>query len=244
MLRGLKSITVSLAALALIISGCGGSGGGSTENKPEIKFFNSVSDAVAADFYLDGDALALNVPYKTASPSFVKRNAGEYDGFLYETGTLSDLYAESVSLQTNVDRVIVGIGLKNYGLEALKRARFVQYTVNRKVPVGNKSRIYVVNGLVTAAGVSLLQVDFRQPGNSVLIDLRNIAFGDQRETLVDSGNQTFQVRQSSTEGTPFVTETFNFLPGKVYLVTINGVLDSSGASAPDLVFTDIETTTE
>lgn len=222
-----------LGAIAIFLSGCagGGSGTGSTAPDPDVLFFNGVHDSGAYDFLIDDDVLAAALSFVGISPNFFQARPIIQDVTVRESATTNVIWAETYEFLRDRNYVISALGIQAYGVEPLKRARLFRHEVNRELPNGTKSRIYLINGFNRKAGFLTTAIDFQNPGNNPQVALRDVPFGGSEGTLIDATTHTFEVRRTATE-TVYVTRTFTFGGGKIYAVFVLGVEEGVGNAAP------------
>lgn len=224
----------------LALAGCGGGGGGggsSSSTKARIAFVNASPDAGNVDFLLDGDEKANAVAYNGLT-AFSDYSPSAYDVSTRTDGDTEILWSEQNDFNADQDSLVAAVGLKNPGTELEKRLVLSFGTVDRTAPNGNKARLVIVHGFVRKVGFDTPSIDFRNPGNTPVVNSTNIAFGEMRSLDVDSGSQTFQIRQNGTEQV-FIEKTLNLAPGKIYLALISGQEDAAAPAAPDLQLVEI-----
>jgi len=226
---------VLLLLVPLALSGCGG--GGSNNPilpPPTLRFLNGVPDSTRLDFYIDDTLQAGSLNFLAMSVSS-NTPAGDHDVTVQETGTITQLDAVAQTFNGNTSYFVTAIGLENFGSEFDKRVRDVFITPNLTVPNGNKSRLIIVQGFNRAVGFATPNVDFKQPGDNVAIDVTNIAFGTSKSIDIDSGTQEFVVQRSGTVQV-YIDQTFTFVPGKIYVALIDGMEGGTGTLAPQIQY--------
>lgn len=238
----MRILTVFAATFAaLVLVGCGGSGGGSLTPDPTLRYVNLVPDSTGLDFLVNSDTKASNLAYLDSSANFASLESRDYDYSFREHGTTEDLDITANTPSKDKDYVVLAIGQKGYGSEPLKRARVVVINVDRKMPNGNKARLYVVHAYSRAAGFDTPQIDFRNPGDNPQFSANGIDFAGSQALTVDSGNMTFQVRRNGTEEV-YVNDTVLALgAGKVYLAIVAGIEGEVGAKAPQIKLIELQT---
>lgn len=248
---GKVRVVAILTALAVVL-GCGGSSGlNSQPPNPVVAFINASPDSPALDAFLNNIQLANNIPYLSSAPrsgavtTFASFEVGEYDVRVEPDG-VPENGADPIVFQFNRDSnsMVVAFGLENDGGEFEKKLQTTTFSVDRTKPNGDKARLIIVNGLVGSPGFESPTIDFRNPGDNSIVNVPNIAYGGNNNTLIDSGAQTFVARLTGTEGdegniTPDTT--FTFGAGKFYAAIISGVEGEAGALSPRITFLEIQT---
>lgn len=235
-------VIAGLAGAAAV--GCGGSGGSgsSSSGAPTIRYFNSVPDSTALDFRLDEapTSSTQSIPYGGSSSSFTSMSAAEHDVDFLEHAQTQPLWSEADTFSTGTDYVAVAVGEEGYGSEFLKRPQLVVAPVDRSVPNGSKSRLFIVNGLIEAPGVPTPAIDFANPGQNpqFTTGANPIPPASGAEMVIDSGSEEFIARETGTQGS-YVDKTFSFASGGVYLMLVTGIVGSG--QAPDIKQIQLQT---
>jgi hypothetical protein len=133
----------------------------------------------------------------------------------------------------NADYAIVALGEENYGTENLKRAQVLVVPINRSAPNGSKAQLYIVNAYEELAGFPTPSIDFTNPGQNPTFSATGIAPATSTSLLVNSGSETFLVRQTGSQGN-IVEQTFNLTNGGIYLAIVSGIDADTGARAPQI----------
>jgi len=239
-----------------LLSGCGGGGGSSQLPDPTVKYVNAVSDSSSLDFYVD-DALQLAaLAAGTATPGFriytYRSDAdGGYDFSVNLAGSTTDLARDYRVFQRNTHTIDVVYGLTDPAADQDKAIQQAVFTLDRKAPNGNKSRLVIFNALNQAAGVENQPINFQSydPTNPASdsnpqFHRSNLGYGGFDSTAnvldIDAGSFTFQARQSGVDGTEvYASSTQNFVAGRTYLVLVRGQVGSA-TQAPVINYVDIE----
>jgi hypothetical protein len=232
MARWLLSLLVCF--VALLLAGCGGSGTSQAPD-PTIRFVNSIPDSTLIEFLLNDDVMNPAL----ATPTFVRIEPGAKDVRIRESGTTVDIWNELGTFNSDRHYVILSFGIKNFGTEFEKRARIGGIDVNRSIPTGNKARIYVFHAYNRMTGFQTHDIDFQTPGENPQFKLADIAYGTQKSFLVDSGNQTFEVRRAGTTNVLFTTNV-NLGAGKIYVALATGLEGEIGVQEPKIVFIELQ----
>jgi len=231
-----------LGAFALF--GCGGGGGGGSTAKPaHIAYVNASPDAGNLDFYSNGVSKASGVTFGTAT-AFSDVKAGDYDVSVTPAGGSEVLWSETETYTADEDYVSVALGLRNPDLtqdtEREKRLVIALGNIDRTAPTGSRTRLLIVHTFVRKSGFSTPSIDFRNPEDPPVVNTTDIDFGATRSIDVDSGSQTFEVRQNGTDQV-FAAATTTLDAGSVYLALVSGQEDATGASAPTIRFVKLAT---
>ncbi|MFM9874648.1 MAG: hypothetical protein ACKVQS_14425 [Fimbriimonadaceae bacterium] len=233
---------LAIFASLLLVGGCGG-GGAASNTKPHVLFINASADAGAVDFRLDDSAQATNLAYAVTNATFsdIDFRGPDVDGWdvsLHLNADGSEIDREAIIFGQDVNNIIIAHGIKNYGLEQLKRLRFSNFTADLTRPNGNKAKLIVFHGFELAAGSDTPQVTFKTPGDNALFTTSPINPGATAVLNTDSGSQTFEARRSGTQGI-YTTITQNLKAGGVYLVLISGI-EGDPTPANDITIRFIE----
>lgn len=233
-----------LAAVGLLLAGCGGGGSGGTSARtedPEVRYVNASVDTPSLDFLVNDRTEAAAVPYGEGNANGFRRLSQEiYDVFLRPNGATEDAWAETFTAAADEDYVLAGFGLRDFGADPAKRLRLAKVGVDRTVPNGNKARLIVLNAFNRAEGFENTPIDFKNPGENPQFEISDLGFGGTQSLLVDSGDQTFDVRLSNAEQV-FASETLALGSGKVYFVLVTGIEDGTGTRVPDIKLVELET---
>lgn len=236
---------------ALALAGCGGgggNGGGGSSNKARIAYINASPDASILDFRMNNTVRGDDVPYGTAT-DFESLNPADYDVAVETPDNENVLWSEARTFAADTDNVVVSVGLRTPPsddtqtppvVETPKRLVIAGTTINRSKPTGNRARLIILHALVRKAGFPTPAIDFRNPGDTPVVNQGGINYASQSTVDVDSGSQTFQVRQSGTEQV-FVERTFTLAPGKVYYALVSGLEGGLGNLAPEIRLIDLPT---
>lgn len=232
-----------LGAFALIGCGGGGGGGGSSAKPAHIAYVNASPDAGNLAFASDGDTKASSVPFGTAT-AFADVKAGDYDVSVLPAGGSEVLWSETETYSADQDYLSIALGLRTPDVtqdtEREKRLILALGNVSRTAPTGSRARLLIVHAFVRKPGFSTPDLDFRNPEDTPVVNSTDIAFGSSRSIDVDSGSQTFQVRQNDTDQI-FATTTTTLDPGSVYIALISGLEDATGDAAPSIRFIKLAT---
>jgi hypothetical protein len=232
----------ALLAGLLSLSGCGGTK--VTEEPrlpdPNVLFINGSPDAGPLDFYVDDVRKAVNIPYPTSNPDFVTikyknpaEDEGAFDVDCRPTGGSEDLDRSALPSAQDSDSIVSVIGLRNPGNELDKRLRIVFSSVARRPLTGNRSRIFVIHGMVAGPGDFTPNIDFRTPGENPQILFPNIQYGfdnlgtgDNRvDPVVDAGTFRLQVQRAELDTRTIYAEIDAVLrPGVNYFALVTGVI--------------------
>lgn len=231
---------LALSVLAFALSSCGGGGGSGQVIKPKVRFLNASPDSNGVDYTFDLDVRGTDVqflqlqPAVGANPAFVEIDPKNYDVLTSDHSTAEQLDAQALNVTANNSFLFASFGLRNYGLEPLKRFRTVMLPLDMTAPNGNKAKLFVFHGFMRASGFETPQIDFQNPGDNPQYRITGIDFGASNTITVDSGNAlTFQVRRSGTEQV-YIETTPNLDAGGIYFVLITGIEGGSGAQAPSI----------
>lgn len=240
-----KLILSVLGAVALLGCGGGSGGGGSDSTDPRIAYVNASPDAGPLDFYLNDSRKASSVPYGTATDFRAVANK-DYDIAVRAADDAETLWSETKTFTPDDDYVVLAVGLRTPPtdetqtppvVENEKRLVIALGNVDRTAPTGNRARLVVVHAFVRKPGFGTPTIDFRNPGDTPVVNTQGIAFGVAAPIDVDSGTQTFQVRQNGTEQV-FVEREFTgasaLAAGSVYLAVVSGIEDGTGEAAPEI----------
>jgi len=245
MAKGMRLVGLfALAAVALW--GCGGSSGGDSGprvERPEVRFVNASADTSGLDFRVDDETVVSALDFGGSTPNFQQFDADSYDVTIRDAGQEEDAWAEVFNLESDQNYVIASFGLRRFGEDAFKRLRVTAIPVDRSVPNGNKARLIILNSFNRAPEFQNVLIDFQNPGTNPQFSARDIGFGGTSTLLVDSGEQTFEARQSGAEQV-FASESVTLESGKVYFVVVGGTEGETGNQAPDLNFIELQTETD
>lgn len=234
-----RAFFIISASLALLISGCGGSGvNANLPPDPLVQFFNCSPDSVPLTFGFDDDIVANGLGYLGSTPGFAERIPGEQDVYALPTAGGDIIWSEVTSLERDKSYIILAYGLQNFGTETEKRLRIAILTTNRTAP-NNSARIIILHAYNRKPGFDTPLVDFQNPGQNPQYKQEGITFGNRVELTVNAGSYTFVARRTNTEDeiTPQVTK--NFEAGKIYFAVISGIEEGAGALAPKISFFDV-----
>jgi hypothetical protein len=231
----LRSVLGIGIVASLALAGCGGSGGTRVTPDPTLRFVNAAPGSNPLSLFVDDEQEANGIAFLGSTPNFASLDAGDQDVSLRETGTTTELWAEVFGFNEDTHVMIVAFGKRDYGSELLKRLRFNVFTVDRRVPNGNKSRLVVFNGFVRQPGFDPIAVDYKNPGPNPQFQLADIPFGTSRVFEVDSGTQTFEVKRTGADAI-YMTDTRALEAGSIYLVLITGEEGAGGEAAPRIEY--------
>lgn len=220
-------------ALLIAASGCGGGGTSSDAPDPTVQYFNGICDADPVDFFLNQEPVAENIAFTETSPGFEETEPLIRDIAVREVGSTKEYWQEEFEFVRDSDYLLCALGLENFGTEFEKRVRLARFDIDRRQPNANKARIYVVHGFNRAAGFSTPDIDFQNPGNNPQIKLADIAYLTEKNVEIDAATQTFEARRAGTESV-FMSTTFTFEPGKIYVIALLGIEDGVGVLAPQI----------
>lgn len=234
--------------LGLVVLGCGGGGTAVTEDEPLVYFVNASTDAGAIDIKMD-DVIAENdLAYKSFSTDFAEFEFKDddpdgYDVSFHDGTTDAELDRRAFVFSKDTSSVVVAHGIRNFASgEDLKRLRMAAFVVNRQVVNGNRCRLIVFHGLEAGTGLFTPSVVFKNPGSNPQFQTQTINPGTVQVIEVDSGNQSWEVKRSDTEGI-FVSTSSLLTPGAVYVVLISGVDGAAfPADQPSVTFIKLATT--
>jgi len=235
------------ATLALGLTGCGGSGSNSSLlPNPLVRFVNASPDSGQLQFLMNDVARSAPLTYLAssddfASVPFITDDEGGYDFSVNDVGSGNELERDNTSIGRDTASIIISYGLTNPGLDDEKKVQQAIATVDRVTPIGNKARLVIFNAAVQPTGTEPLSIDFQTVDltdplsqGTPQFSKPNLTYGAYSETasvlLIDSGSKTLQARLSSDgAGSTVVVvaqDTFNLIPGKIYLALVSGVVDS------------------
>lgn len=211
----------------LFLSGCGG-GGGQSEVDPRVMFLNASADAGALTLRLNDQDRFAGVPYPSATSGFTSvdfegPNVDGYDVSLHDATTGAEFDRQAIVFNRDTDNVVLAFGVRSFAIgEEIKRLRLKSFTVDRRRPVANKSRLIVVAAYERGPGEMTPAVRFRTPGDTPLFTTNALNPGDTGAILIDSGTQTWLVRRDQTD-TDILQQDLTFSAGGVYLVVVSGI---------------------
>jgi hypothetical protein len=243
----MKRIVYGMLVLATAVSvaGCGGSTNSVVVlPDPVVRFINASPNSAGMDMFANDVQVANNVPYLGSNPTFVSTEQGDYDIKVQET---SDPTGETQAIEVkqmnrDQDFLAFSCGLVTPpNTEFDKRLRCSMNTFNRTRPNGDKARLIVFNAYVAAPGLDTPSIDFQNPGDTPRFSAGDIPFGEGRELTVDAGPDTFVARRNGTELEIVPQNTFTFGGGKIYAAVVTGIEDSVGATAPKIVYIELQT---
>lgn len=259
--KRILSILVAGAALSLL-GGCMGSTNNNSGNLPDptVRFVNGSPATTGVDFYLN-DALYSSRAYLGSSANFqdlefIEQVDGGYDAAIRSTGGTLDLDRQAPDppiFNRNTHNLMIAFGLPNPGGEILKRSQLMIMSIDRAAPVGNKSRLYIFNGMQRATGFENASMTLQtiEPGNPSSIDnpqfkRENVQYGDNTDNnplQIDSGSLTWIARLGDVDAVnEFARTTFTFGAGKIYLALITGQEGAANpALQPRVEFIELET---
>ena len=216
-----KTLAYLFGALALF--GCGGGGGGNgSSSDARVAYVNASPDAGDLAFSLNDTRKASGLGLGEVS-SFGKVGDGSYDVSIGTEGDPETIASEQETFGQNTDSLVLALGLRTTtDDEREKRLQIAVGSVDREALTGNRARIVLVNALVRATDQDSTPVDFRNPVTSPAISAASIGYGEVRSIDIDSGTQSFEARQTGTEGALIASTPLTFAAGRVYLVLISG----------------------
>lgn len=219
--------TLALGLVALTLCGCGGSSGNSVSSKPEVLFLNASADAPNLSFRLDDGNFATNLAY-LGTPGALREidfRSPAVDGWdvsLHLATTGAEIDRAAIVFNQFTENIVVAHGLQNFGTEPLKRLRFSTFTIDRSRPNGNRAKLIIFHAAERSVGLDTTQITFKTPGDNALFSASPIGAGQSTVLNTDSGNLTFEARNTGTQGN-FTTGSQTLAPGGVYLVLIAGL---------------------
>lgn len=233
----------------LVILGCGGSN--TNDNippEPLVTFINASTNSTAIDALLNDTQIANNVPHLGFSPTaggvatFSSFEPGEYDVTVVESSDPETQESIVENLTRDAAYLFFAAGLVNPPvIDQDKRLRPVLLQIDRTQPNGDKAAIFIFHAYNRAEGFQTPNLDFRNPGDTPVINEQDIAFAGIKGVLVDAGEQTFVARRNGTEFDVTPPTTFTFGGGKAYVAIIKGIEGGTGTSAPGITFVEITT---
>lgn len=238
----LKGVAIGAA---LVLFGCGGSGGGSSakKDKPSVQVVNASPDSTALDFSLQTatstQTLGSKIAYLGTSSTYATFDPDDYDVMMKEDGGATEIDRVGFQPAYNQDFLTIGVGLENFGTEYIKRLRLTNIQIDRTVPNGTKARLIVLNAFLRPVGFDPPAIDF-QDGDNPKVQFTNIGFDSSQNQLVDAGTYTFQARANGTSNV-YVQGDTTLEAGKIYLVVVSGVEDATGAQAPTITYIPLAT---
>jgi len=237
---GLLIMSIGMAA-----AGCGGTGAGTVVlPNPVVRFINASPNSAGMDMFLNETQVGNNVPYLGSNASFVSIEQGDYDVIVQESSdTTGETQAIEVrQLNRDQDFIAIACGLVTPpNLEFDKRLRCAPLPFNRTRPNGDKARLIVFHAYVGANGFESPNIDFQNPGDTPRFQVTDIPFGEARELIVDAGSDTLVARFAGSEFEITPQNTFTFGGGKIYAAIVSGIEGETGASAPKIVYVELQT---
>jgi hypothetical protein len=225
-----------LGAMALF--GCGGGGGGNGAGNARVAYINASPDSTNLAFDLNDDTKAASVPFGTAT-AFSSVKPGDYDVSIRPTSSAQILWSEAETLSAGQSYLALAIGLSNpdftQDTEREKRVVISLDSVNRTAPTGSRARLVIVNAFVRKSGFASSSIDFRSTETPPVINSTGIDFGTANSIDVDSGAQTFEIRDTDSDQV-FTQGTATLDPGSVYVALVSGIEGSVDPSAPAIRF--------
>lgn len=231
-------------AVGVVAAGCGGSSGGIIVlPDPVVRFINASPNSAGMDMFLNDTQVGNNVPYLGSSSNFVGVQQGDYDVMVQES---SDTTGETQAIEVrqmnrDQDFLAISCGLVTPpNTEFDKRLRCAPFAFNRTRPNGDKARLLVFHAYNRSVGNETPNIDFQNPGDTPRFVVTDIPFGEARELIVDAKLDTFVARFSGSELEITPQNNFTFEGGKIYAAIITGVEDAAGATAPKIVYVEIQ----
>lgn len=233
--RSLLKLACSCLAAAVVLA-CGGGGSKFVVVGPLVRFANASPNSVSLSFWLDLDRLGSGVPYLGSTASFVEVTSGDKDVVAVEESTPESEVRIVEVFNDDTDYLVLAYGLVTPpNTELDKRMDLAVLPVDRQPASDSQARLIIFNGFIAAFGSGNPQIDFRSPGDTPVVNVQDIFFGESQTTIVDAGSQTFQARFAGEEGVLAGPTTFTLVGGKTYLAVVTGQ-DGDLSNPPTIAF--------
>ncbi len=234
----LRTNIIGFGLLIGCILGCGGSSIGDLPD-PNVRLINFCTDA-NLDLLIDDESQFTNIAFLDDTTVFKKTESKLEDFAIQETGSTVILDSQTQTMSKDTDNLVIGLGLKTFGLETEKRLRFIFQPVNRAIPNGSKARVYGINTFVRDIGNQNFAVIFKNPGTVSTINFNPVNFAEVTVQEIDAGPVTLVAQRQNTE-TVVATVTKTFEAGKIYLMALTGTESGTGVNVPAINFIEIPT---
>lgn len=244
------SIIGSLACLAfgLLLTGCGGQGGGPGDKDPEIIAVNASSSTGTLTYFFNdtakGGSLAPNTKSALFTVPILEDSAGGYDVSLEDSDRTNFWENQQINLLKNTSTILVAIGIKNPPSgDELKRLRFVITSPDRNPPVGSRARLVIVHAFTRKTGFGTPTLSLMDNKDTPLFQSNNMNFGDFTTLEVDSGTYTgtnhWIAKNTDTDNVWAENLNQTLKAGSIYFVIVGGTEDPSGTTKAPIVFLEI-----
>lgn len=251
----MKTLPTKLAGFLLLVLlllgvGCGGNSvtGDASLPDPQVRFFNFSMDSGPVDYYLNEDLKSSTLDYLSSSLDFesvpfIEDFDGAYDISVFKSGFSVPIDSLNTVLQRDHSVAVCAVGLVDPQGEVDKRLQEILIDIDRKKPVGNKSRLVILHAFCRSLGNDTPVINFQTPGDNPLFKASNISFATTSTLTVDSGQQTFEARRGDASGDQiYASKVVNLQAGGLYLVVVSGVEDSTDlARRPRIDFIEMTT---
>ena len=220
-----------------MILGCGG-GGTSGGTRSFIRLVNTIPDLSGnLELLVNAERFGEPIGY-LAEDTFRTRAAEDVDLAIREVGAVEEFDVVANLLANDASYLAVALGSKNFGTETEKRPRLEMLRIDRTRPSGSKARVIFLNALIGEATFPSPTIDF-QDGELPRFPFTDVEFGAVKTLVVDIGTYTYEARLNDSDFI-YSTRDLTFESGKFYLVTLAGTVGTSGATAPQIAVTELE----
>lgn len=221
---------VALVCGALLaLNGCGGESDGNTLPDPKVFFVNGSADSISLGFFLNETIEGPALNNLSASPDFrevefIEEAEEAYDIAIGEPDASNIYDNEFRVLQRDSNTVVAAIGQKTFPIgDEEKRLQNLIFEVDRTAPGPGSVRLIIVQGFNRGPGIQTPAVDFQNPGENPLYEVRNLNFGATSTLDLDAGLQTFVIQRSDGQAS-YASVTQNLASG-IYIALVSGVED-------------------